>query len=205
MKIVFFRKLLLDDVTRYWTPSQQMVYSFLLSQSILRLDSVFHASGTNIDFKEVAEEYRDEDGEIDLCNFTVAKIVKSLNLSKQNVYDSLRFLNVQRYIRLEWGEIISGFIYFPKHIIQDGYFELKIETGLTKQLLIFYSWLHDKAYSYIKGKSYNGMIDTYSKTMADKFGTQDTNIRAMLSRLSDKGFVRRIKTKDRRYGKLLIL
>jgi predicted transcriptional regulator of viral defense system len=40
--------------------------------------------------------------------------------------------------------------------------------------------------------------------MAETLGTNDTNIRVMLSRLSEKGFVKRIATDDRRYGKIII-
>lgn len=191
MKIVFFRQLLLDETTRQWSAAQQIVYSYFLSQSILRLDSVFHADGTNIDFVEVIEEYRDEDGEIDLCDYKIDKMVELLHLSKRNIYDSINFLRSTNYIHDE-------FIYCPKEIIYHGYFELKIETGLTKQLLIFYSWLCER------GQPYNGIIDTFSYKMAETLGTNDVNIRVMLSRLSDKGFVKRISTEDRRYGKIII-
>ena len=192
MKIVFFRQLLLDETTRHWSAAQQIVYSYLLSQSILRLDSVFHADGTNIDFVEVIEEYRDEDGEIDLCDYKIDKMVVLLHLSKRNIYDSLNFLRSTKYIH-------DDFIYCPKEIICHGYFELKIETGLTKQLLIFYSWLYER------GQPYNGVIDTFSYKMAETLGTNDTNIRVMLSRLSEKGFVKRIAADDRRYGKIQLL
>ena len=197
MKIVFFRQLLLDETARHWTAAQQMIYSHLLSQSILKIAGVFHNDGESIDYSEVIEDFRYEDGTIDLCNFTVRKLVGDLGLSKQNIYDSINFL-------LSTGYIEDEYIYCPKEIIYHGYFELKIDTGLTKQLLIFYSWLYDKAYTTIKGHSFNGVIDTFSYKMAEILGTNDTNIRVMLSRLSDKGFVKRINTEDRRYGKLII-
>lgn len=192
MKIVFFRHLLLDDTTRHWSAAQQIVYSHLLSQSILRLDSVFHAAGTNIDYVKVIEEYCDEYGEIDLCDFKVSKLVGELNLSKQNIYDSINFLRSTKYIH-------DDFIYCPKEIIYHGYFELRTDTILTKQQLVFYSWLCDKS------KPYNGTIDTYSYKIADKFGTNDVNIRVMLSRLSNKGFLKRIVSEDRKYGKIQLL
>ena len=191
MKIVFFRQLLLDETARHWTAAQQMIYSHLLSQSILKLVGVFHNDGESIDYSEVIEDFRYEDGTIDLCNFTVRKLVDDLGLSKQNIYDSINFL-------LSTGYIENEYIYCPKEIICHGYFELKIDTGLTKQLLIFYSWLYER------GKHYGGVVDTFSYKMAEILGTNDTNIRVMLSRLSDKGLVKRINTEDRRYGKLII-
>lgn len=192
MKIVFFRQLLLDDATRHWTAAQQIVYSHLLSQSILRLDSVFHADGTNIDYVEVINDYCDEDGEIDLVDYNVQKLATLLNLSRQKVYDSIEFLRYQRYIH-------DDFIYCPKEIINHGYFELKMDSGLSKQLLIFYSWLYER------GQPYNGAIDTYSYRLAELFGTNENNIRAMIFRLAEKGYVKRIMTDDKRYGKLKLL
>ena len=191
MKIVFFRQLLLDDVTRKWTASQQLVYSHLLSQSILRLDCVFHRDGTSIDYTKVIDDYCDERDEIDLWDFNVQTMSALLNLSRQNVYNCIDFLRCKQYVN-------DNCIYCPKDIVYHGYFELMTHTGLTKHLLIFYSWLIER------GQNYGGAIDTFSYKLAELFGTNESNIRTMLSRLSEKGYVKRITTEDKRYGKLLI-
>lgn len=121
------------------------------------------------------------------------RLSEILNLNRKTVISSMKKIEKLRLIEQK------------DYILSSGYFELKTETKLTKQLFIFYSWLYDKAYSNINGHSYNGTIDTFSCALAERFGTTKIHVRVMLSRLSDKGFVRRIKTKDRRYGKLLIL
>lgn len=197
MKIVFFRQLLLDDATNELTASQQIVYSFLLSQSILKLDGIFHEGEASIDYVTVIEEFCDDSSNIELCDYNVTKMSLLLNLSKRSIYDSIEYLRLIGYIT-DCG------IYCTKDIIYHGYFELKIDTGLTKQLLIFYSWLYEKAYSIIDNRCYYGVIDTFSYKIAEMYGTNEVNIRVMLSRLSDKGFVKRIMTDDRRYGKLII-
>lgn len=196
MKIVFFRQLLLDTTTKEWSASQQIVYSYLLSQSIMRIDCVFETNGENIDYKKITKDYCN-DGVIDLCDYHVNKVADMLNTTRQNVRLSIQFLRSAGYIQDE-------LIRCPEEIIRRGFFELKTNTALTNQLLIFYSWLHDKAYSVIDGRSFNGVIDTLSYNIAKMFGTKDTNIRSMLSRLAKKDFVKRIATDDRRYGKLII-
>ena len=190
MKIVFFRQLLVDEVTRKWTSAQQMVYSHLLSQSILRLDCVFEIDGMTIN-QEAIEVSIDDDGQIDMADYKVDSISELLNLSKQTVYDSILFLRRLNYIT-------DIFITCRLDIVNHGYFELLTDTGLTKGLLVFYSWLHDKSVAY------GGIIDAFSYKLGETFGEKDTNIRMMLSRLAEKGYVKRIKSEDKRYGKLII-
>lgn len=191
MKIVFFRQLLLDDATKQWTASQQIVYSHLLSQSILRLDGVFSASNTSVDFASIITDYCDSDGFIELTKVNIQELALILNLSRQNIYDSIEALKSMQYID-------GDTIYCPSDILYHGYFELLTESGLTKHLLIFYSWLKERA------KPYNNTIDTYSYRLAELFGTSNCNIRKAISRLENLGFAKRLKTQGNRYGKLLI-
>lgn len=198
MKIVFFRNLLFDSVTREWTAAQQIVYSHLLSQSILRLDGIFREGGISIDYAEVILDYSDETGKIKLAEYSVQKLSSVLNLSRQKIYDCIDFLSDIGYIYNNTRQDDCA-IYCPRDIIYHGFFELKVGSGLSKKLLIFYSWLYERA------QHYNGTIDTFSYKLAELFGEKENNIRTMLCRLAEKGYVKRIETEDRRYGKLKIL
>lgn len=191
MKVAFFRHLLEDRNTSQWTAAQQIVYSHLLSQSILRTIEAFSKDGTSIDYLELLD-LRGVEQELDLCDYKVAKLSTQLNLSRQNVYDCLMFLQANGYVH-------NGEIYCPEGIISHGYFELRTDTGLSKQLLIFYSWLVER------GKDYNNIVDTYVYRMAQLFNTNNNNIKTLIHRLSEKGFVKRVRDGRKGYGKLLIL
>lgn len=167
-----------------------MVYSYLLSQSILRTGGAFDKDGISIDYVELLY-LRGDEKELDLCDFKVTKLATQLNLSRQNVYDCISFLQ-------EKGYMYDDKIYCPDEIVSHGYFELKTETGLSKQMLIFYSWLVER------GKDYNNLVDTYIFRLAKLFNTNDNNIKALIHRLSEKGFVRRVRDGKKGWGKLLV-
>lgn len=186
MKIVFYKQLLADHTTSMWTPSQQIVYSYLLSQSILDIKDLYDAEGKHVDLENLFNSFCN-DGYIDLYKYNVNKMSALLNLSKQNIYDCLEFLSINEVIR-------NCLIFCPQKIVSLGYFELKVESKLSKQLLIFYSWLCER------GKQYNSTIDTYSYRLGELYHTSDTNIRVMLHRLSQKGYIER----NSKNGKLFI-
>ena len=192
MKVVFFRSILLSSQTSSWTPDQQIVYSHLLAQSIIRSEQAFSTDGTTVCYESILDFNCDDEGMIELCTFNVTRTAKTLNMTRRNIHYCLGFLNKIGYIQ-------NDSIYCPKEIIEHGYFELKVESGLSKQLLIFYSWLYERA------SMYGGAIDTWSYKLAEMYGTTDTNVRMMESRLAQKGYVRRIKTLDRIYGKLQVI
>lgn len=191
MKVVFFKRILSDDETSRWTSSQQIVYSHLLAQSILRQEGAFNENGNSIDYVKVITGICDQNQEIDIVKYSAGELSRILNLSRQNVYDSINFLKLKNYIRKEK-------IYCPQQIIESGYFELITKSKLSKLLLVFYSWLCER------GENYNNTVDTYSYRIAELFGTNECNIRMMIHRLATRGFVKRIADCDKRYGKLLI-
>lgn len=199
MKVVYFRQILFDCVTKQWTAAQQIVYSHLLSQSVIQLGNVFENKKVkgekvkHIDYVSVIEDFRDEYGRIELCKFSMKGLSKSLNFSRQTIYNCLELIRLSAYID-------DDGIYFPKEMLNNGYFELQMKSGLTKELLIFYSWLVERS------RDYGGYVDAYSDRIAELYGVESMYVRQMIHRLSEKGWVKRIKDERKnRYGKLLII
>lgn len=117
-----------------------------------------------------------------------------LGMSRATIYNSINHLKALSIIN-------DALFVLDKTITQNGYFHLRMDLAkeISGKLLIFYSWLYERA------QHYNGTIDTFSYKIAELFGEKENNIRTMLCRLAEKGYVKRIETEDRRYGKLKIL
>lgn len=119
-----------------------------------------------------------------------SEIARCLSMSRKTVVDAMNKINE------------LGFLENKENIMQHGYFELINAECLTGELLIFYSFLLDKA------RKYNNVIDTNKYKLADIFDKrkdkgknkkQPIAITKLLHRLYVKKLAERLKN-----GKLLI-
>lgn len=192
MKIVFYKQLPFDCRTKDWPPAQQIVFSYLLSKSIMDNGDAYYPDGSGVDYTKVTSELCDEQSMIEFSKPNIKQASQLLNLTRPTFYDTLNLL-------YGIGYLTEDRILCPEEIIMGGYYELMVQSGLTKQLLIFYSWLYDRA------QHYNGMIDTFTYRIADLLNEKQGNIRVMINRLTAKGFIKHIGKKTDMHRKLQIL
>lgn len=184
MKIIFYKSLF--DVGDKLTPTEKIVYSFLVSKSIPLIDSVFESDGVSIDTYSLYSEL-DNSPWIEMYNISIRKMAEALHITPQTVITSMRKLRVGRFIR-------GDNIYVSRQILEQGYFELHRIEDLTGQQLIFYSFIK------YKSRKYGGCIDTFRSKLAEQFGVSPYSIKQYLAKLHKMGFVRRLED-----GKLQIL
>lgn len=185
MKIVFYRTLLTK--AQNITPSERILFSFLVAKSISRLDGIFDHTGTQLDFDELLSQIELNDGKIELCELNHTKIAKELSQTRMTVYSGLCHLQ-------QLGYIGDGWIFVNNDLLQHGYFELKHAEKLKGELLIFYSYLLDKA------KDYEYCLDTRKSKLANVFCKTEIAITKLLHRLYEIGLAQRLDN-----GKLKIL
>lgn len=178
MKIVFYKTLL--KRAKNITPSERILYSFLVSKCISRIDCVFSTDGTEINLECLYEVLDDNDNTIDLCDLNHTKIANEIKQDRKTVIDGLRHLEELGYIGDSW-------IYVNKELVEHGYFELHHAELLKGELLIFYSYLLDKS------KIYGYCIDTYKSKLAELFGKSKVAITKLLYRLYDIGLAQRLE------------
>lgn len=184
MKIVFYKKLL--DVNNYMTPSEKILYSFLVSKSVTRLDCIFNTGGCEIEFDNLCMYLDENSNMIDLCEINHSRIAKELNQTRKTVIDGIKHLE-------ELNIISNDCIFVTKELVCGGYFELLRLDTLKGELLIFYSFLRDKS------AKYGYCIDTYKSKMGEYLGKSQIAITKLLNRLYAIGLAKRLDN-----GKLLI-
>ena len=192
MYYVFYRNLLSDPKTEMLTPNQKIVYSYAISKSIIKITDLFNKDGEGIDTSllDFAEGKNNVISlEFELKNWS--KLANDLGISRRSMTDIKTSLS-------SYGFVTDNRVYFDKDILSSGYFRLICGCGLSKMLLILYSWLYEKS------KSFDFTIDTYEWHIAKQFNLSLSNIENMMSRLSQKGYVTRLFNSDGSYGKLKI-
>lgn len=192
MYYVFYRNLLSDPKTEMLTPNQKIVYSYAISKSIIKITDLFNKDGEGIDTSllDFAEGKNNVISlEFELKNWS--KLANDLGISRRSMTDIKTSLS-------SYGFVTDNRVYFDKDILSSGYFRLICGCGLSKMLLILYSWLYEKS------KSFDFTIDTYEWHIAKQFNISLSNIENMISRLSQKGYVTRLFNSDGSYGKLKI-
>lgn len=190
MKVNYYRKLL------RWsgglTSSDLIVYDFLLMKSISVCYEAFEKDGSGISIDALGEYLNESGNKLDLYSISYRKLAEELNISLASTYNSIKHLKQLKLLGDDW-------IYCNIETIKGGYFsirtDLKHEIG--GKLLIFYSWLCDRAK--------NGVVDAHRKIMAKYFNDKETNIHNMLQRLHSIGFVERESDSIGNYGKLKLL
>lgn len=182
MKIVFYRTLL--KRAKNITPSEKIMYSFLVAKSIERLEQVFLPNGQEI-CQDVLSDYIDDGNQhIPLVEMNHSKMSRELNMSFPTIINGLKNLMAKGYISTNvYGE---DCIYINNELIERGYFELIHSDMLCGELLIFYSFLLDKS------KKYGYCIDTYKSKIAEELGKTKVAITKMLNRLYSVALAERL-------------
>ena len=189
IKKVFYRGVLQEDPFKKLSCIQQLVYSFLLSQSLMQYKDLFGVEGCYINQEDIFDYI--QDGHVDFPEIKVRKFSKDLGISTNTFYKSLNAME-------DIGIIHRDKLRVTSEIIRNGYFDVFDIEGLSTCNAIFFLWLRSMS------QKYNYTINTNSKKLAEKFNTTKNNIRVMLHELSKKGLVERIKNTDGTYGSLII-
>ena len=189
IKKVFYRGVLQEDPFKKLSCVQQLVYSFLLSQSLMQYKDLFGSEGCCINQEDILDYI--QDSHVAFSDIKVRKFSKDLGISTNTFYKSL---NVMKDIGIINGDELR----VTSEIIRNGYFYVFDIEGLSTCNAIFFLWLRSMS------QKYNYTINITSKKLAEKFNTTKNNIRVMLHELSKKGLVERIKNSDGTYGKLQI-
>jgi hypothetical protein len=184
MKIVFYRRLL--NMGNCMTPSEKILYSFLVSKSIARLDCIFYTDGTEIAFDNLCMYLEENNNMIDICDINHSKIAMVLHQTRKTVIEGLKHLKELNLIGDKW-------IFLKKELVCGGYFELTRLDILKGELLIFYSFLKDKS------ARYGYCIDTFKAKIGEQIGKSKIAVTKLLNRLYDTGLAERLNN-----GKLLI-
>ena len=191
-RYVFYRNLLSDPKWDMLTPNQKIVYSYAISKSIIKIADLFNKDGDGIDMSYL--DFAECNNNVISLDFELknwGKLANDLGISRRSMTDIKTSL-------FSYGFVTDNRVYFDKDILSSGYFRLICGCGLSKMLLILYSWLYEKS------KSFNFTIDTYEWYIAKQFNLSLSNIENMISRLSKKGYVTRLFNSDGSYGKLQI-
>ena len=191
-RYVFYRNLLSDPKVGMLTPNQKIVYSYAISKSIIKIPDLFNKDGDGIDMGYL--DFAECNNNVIALDFEVkswGKLANDLGISRRSMIDIKTSLST-------YGFIDDNRVYFDRDILSSGYFRLICGCGLSKMLLILYSWLYEKS------KSFDFTIDTYEWYIAKQFNLSLSNIENMISRLSKKGYVTRLFNSDGSYGKLQI-
>ena len=189
IKKVFYRGVLQEDPFKKLSCMQQLVYSFLLSQSLMQYKDLFGGEGCCINQEDISDYI--QESHVDFPEIKVRKFSKDLGISTNTFYKSLNAMK-------DIGIIHRDKLRVTSEIIRNGYFDVFDIEGLSTCNAIFFLWLRSMS------QKYNYTINTNSKKLAEKFNTTKNNIRVMLHELSKKGLVERIKNSDGTYGSLII-
>lgn len=134
------------------TPNQKIVYSYAISKSIIKTPDLFNKDGDGIDMSYL--DYAECCNNVMSLDFEVkswGKIANDLGISRRSMTEIKASL-------FTYGFIDDNRVYFDRDILSSGYFRLICGCGLSKMLLIFYSWLYEKS------KSFDFTIDTSNGT-----------------------------------------
>ena len=162
------------------SPNEKIIYSFLVSKSITRYEDAFDFDGTCLRMEDL-ESQLDENGNFcNMCEITKTMISQELNMTRKTVIDVMWSLSCSGYI-------VGNKIYVLPRLLDGGYFELRNAGKIKGELLIFYSFLYDKA------RKYDFVIDTYKSKIAEQFGKSTVAVTKLLNRLYSVGLAKRIK------------
>lgn len=189
IKKVFYRGVLQEDPFKKLSCMQQLVYSFLLSQSLMQYKDLFGGEGCCINQEDISDYI--QESHVDFPEIKVRKFSKDLGISTNTFYKSLNAMK-------DIGIIHGNELRVTGEIIRNGYFDVFDIDGLSTCNAVFFLWLRSMS------QKYNYTINTSSKKLAEKFNTTKNNIKVMLHELSKKGLVERIKNSDGTYGSLII-
>lgn len=170
-KLVFYKRLLFDDVGL--TPTEKMLYSYLVNVAISQTDDVFDKEDGSY-----CSIVLDELETLDLPPLYQNEITRQFKVFSQGAislaYNGLK----EKHIIDETSQSIQ-----LNKLHSFGYFTIDVDCGLRGELLIFYSWLKDL------GKGGN-ILATMEK-LSSMYNVRLTNIRDYLFRLRSKNYIMR--------------
>lgn len=190
MRVIYYRKLLKWDVPL--TPTDFIIYDFLLMKSVITSSELYYRDGTTICLDALDEHLSSNENKMDLYSISRQKIAEELGISVASVYNSMKHLKENKLLSDVW--ITCG-----TSILRGGYFELRMDLKheINGKLLVFYSWLCDRANNFI--------VDAFRNKMSEYFNDSPQSIHNMLQRLYKLGFVEREEKSNGIYGKLKLL
>lgn len=184
MKIIFYKYLLTQ--AKELSPAERIVYSFLVSKSITLQDCMFDVEGDCLNIGDLYDCV-DDNPYLDLYPINNTQISKVLNISRKTAVRSIAKLK-------ELGYITGNYIKVTHDLLCYGYFELLRNDILSGELLIFYSYIKNRAIVY------NGVIDTFKTKLAECLDTTKIAITKLLNRLYELNLAKRLNN-----GKLMVL
>lgn len=110
----------------------------------------------------------------------IQKMADDLQVSKRVISYALKKLSECELIENDMILVQGG-------LTAHGYFQLDMSTGLTGELLIFYSYLKDAS------KTYNGEINTRKFVIEERMNTTKTAVKKLLLRLYALGLAEKIE------------
>ena len=184
MKIIFYKTLL--NGAKNLTPTERIIYSFLVSKSITFISDFFDNDGICLNIDGVYE-YVEDNHWIDLFPISIRKMANELNITQPTVINGMKKLRKLNYINDEY-------IFVDKELLINGYFELHRLDLLSGQVLIFYSYIKHKA------EMFGNSIDTYRSKLAETLGIKIYSINQYLAKLYKLNLIKRLDN-----NKLLVL
>lgn len=175
------------------TPTEKIVYSFLVSKSVSSIDCIFESDGVTIN-KDILDCWFN--GEqwswFDLNKINNSKLSRELHITRMTAIKCVSKLEQLRFIKYDFDND-CWLIYINREMLDGGYFELQNIDAIGGDLVVFYSYLRNK------GEKYGYNIDTFKSRLADDLGKTKIAITKMLNRLYKLGLAERLHD-----GKLLI-
>ena len=170
-KLVFYKRLLVDDVDL--TPTEKMLYSYLVNVAISQTDDVFDKEDGSY-----CSIVLDELETLDLPPLYQNEITRQFKVFSQGAISlAYKGLKAKRII-----DETSQSIQLNK-LHSCGYFTIDVDCGLRGELLIFYSWLKDLGNG--------GSILATMEKLSSMYNVRLTNIRDYLFRLRSKNYITR--------------
>ena len=180
MKSVFYKGLIIDR--QHLSANERIVYSFLVYSAICDSEDSWDKETGDFDDIELME--RDDihlpfayfDDRMRFCYGN--KIAKVTGVSQPSVSRAVNKLISKNLVNV-YNQTVKH-----KGIYEYGYFILELESGLSGELLIFYSWLKD-----IIGD--NAYIFANREKLAEMYGVAMKDVRDYLRRLKLAGKITR--------------
>lgn len=162
------------------SPTERIVYSFLAYKSLSYMDNAFTGSNFNVEF---LKEEINGPTYITCWQAKQSELAESLWISEKSVWSTIHRLR-------KLSILVDDCIKVDENLVFDkGYFPLRLETGLKGLLLIFYSYLKDKA------ELNGGWVSMGKEKMAQLISTSICGVTKLLNRLYRRKLAKRIGNK----------
>ena len=168
--------------------NEGILYSELIYRSLLTDEFMFNGKFS----PELAKGYLqhiEDKGRlpyIDMCPFNVSRLADRLEMSRPAINRNKEKLIKKRLLiprSLSKGDY---FILCPSKILDGGYINLPMETGLSGRQLVFYGCLLDR------GQYHAHTVDTWAKRLGEIYGLNEENVFSLIRILKKAGYVERL-------------